>query len=149
MRTGTKLVQSDGMSDTNEATFRHWFASNPNQTDFCGASDWYVMESATVITDLRREEVKRFLESQFGGAASWVTERRIQIPLRGIVTARQSLSLIEELQRLFDYTAGPPEDGKSLDGEVWAPKRKAHRTGSLSLKNFIVRSSLTGILARG
>jgi hypothetical protein len=137
------------MRDTIQPTFRHWFAFNPNQTDFCGVGDWYVMESATVIPDLRREEVKRLLESQFGGTAIWVTERRIQIPLRGIITARQSLRLIDELKRLFDYTAGPPEDGMRLDGEVWAPRRKTHRTGSLILKNFILRPSLTGILARG
>jgi hypothetical protein len=136
------------MYDTIEPTFRHWFAFDSNPTGFGGADDWYVMESATVITDVQREEVKRLLESQFGGAAIWATERRIQIPLRGIVTARQTLSLIDALKRLFDYSAGLPEDGMRLDGEGWTPKRETSRTGSLSLKNFLVRSPLTGTLAR-
>lgn len=146
---GHKNCSFPGMDDMIEPTFRHWFGFDPSHTEFGTARDWYVVQSGTKLTDRESEEVKRVLESQFAEEAIWVTDRRNQILLCGVVTAHQSLSLTSELEQIFNYSAGQPEDGRTLEGDVWTPKRKIDRTDSLTLRNLLGRYSLTGIQARG
>jgi hypothetical protein len=130
------------MHNSLESTFRHWFAFDRSQTGF-GLGEWYVVQSEAALTDLQREKLKQIIQSQFAGEAIWTTDRRIQIFLGEVVTARQTLSLIDGLENLFNYSAGQPEDGKTLDGEVWTVKRK------LDISDFLTFKSIAGYSING